>query len=1122
MICSKCQFENPEGEKNCRVCGAQLTLVCPGCGSGLVPSDRFCSYCGQKLEMAETSTGTPWSSVEVGRKQATVLFSDLLGYTAISGKMDPEDVRDLMSQIFGEISQVVTKYEGYIDRFIGDAALAIFGIPKAHEDDAVRAVRAAREIHDLVSHISRKFEAKIGLPLVMHTGIDTGLIVTDELGNSKGRYSITGDTINLASRLSDLAGANEILVSPDTYLLSEGYFTFHDLGLTYIKGKEKPVRVYRLLSVREKPITVHRLSGLKADLIGRDEEICQFWEALGRLREGKGSIFSIYGDAGTGKSRLIEEFKATLDLGEIQWIEGHAYDYCQNIPYFPIIDAINRVWQITEGDSPENIREKVESGIERTIGKSKDIIPCIGGLYSLSYPELEGIDPEFWKNCLYKAILEILSVIVQRRPTVFFIEDLHWADPSSLELVRYVSTELRYPALFLFAYRPYFNLFASHQLTALGNSYQEIEIRDLLPTEAQEMMGSLLKTKAIPAELRRFIQEKVEGNPFYLEEVINSLIESETLIPDNGDWKLTKSLDEYNLSRTIQGIISARVDCLEKEVKRTLQEASVIGRAFLYRILQAAKEFKEHIDQDLNELERLDLIRMKSVLPDVEYIFKHALTQEIVYQGLLKKEREEIHQRIGNAIEKIFPNRLPEFYESLAFHFKQSPSILKAFDYLEKSGEKCIGRYALEEAHHYFREALELLKNKPNKSKEEEKLLIDLLIKWGIVFQQRGDWRGLTELFMAYKNTVESFGDKARLGMFYMWLGLALNCQQRCKEAYQYLHVALRLGEEVQDLKVIAHARAFLAWACPDVNLIEEGILHGEKAIEIVSQLSLPAWEEYLYAQCLGGAGYAYWHRGNKAKVMEKGDDLIKISQRHPNITHLMCNSTGHWMKGFAYELDGDFQSSIECCKKAIQVSQHPWTTNLTRSLLGPMYVYYDHFQAAEDTLRQVINYSDKFGCEIIGTPSKIYVGISMMAQGHMEQGWEIVEEAEECILECERKHVYGLIECIRGKFYLQIVQRAAPISLSIIMRNIGFLMKNVPFADRKAEKHLNNAIEITKEIGAQGTLGMAYLDLGLLHKTKGRTGKARECLSEAIKVFEKCEIETYLKQAREALASMG
>jgi len=1119
MICSKCQLENPEGKKFCCGCGSQLALVCSGCGSELIPGDRFCSNCGQKLEeAAETGLQTPYPSMELGRKQATVLFSDLSGYTVISEKLDPEDVRDLMSQVFGEVARVVARYEGFIDRFIGDAVLVIFGIPQAHEDDAIRAVKAAKEIHDLVSRISRRVEARIGLPLIMHTGIDTGMVVADDSGVHGGGYSVTGDTINLASRLSDLAEAGEILVSPDTYRLVEGYFEFNDLGPTDIKGKEKPVGVYRLLSVRERPVTIHNLSGLKADLVGRDVEMGRLWEALGGLREGRSTVFCIYGDAGTGKSRLINEFKATLDLEEIQWIEGHAYDYCQNIPYFPIIDGMNRVWQIGEGDASENVREKVEAGIERAIPQSKDIIPYIGGLYSLSYPEMEGIDPEFWRNCLYKAMLEVLSALVQRGPTIFFMEDLHWADPSSLDLIRYVSTELKYPALFLFVYRPYFDLFTSHQLTALGDSYQEIETRDLSSSEAHEMMISLLKTRNIPHQLGHFIQEKAEGNPFYLEEVVNSLIESEILTRSNGNWKIIKSLDQYNLSRTIQGIVSGRIDYLEVDVKRTLQEASVIGRAFLHTVLKEITESPEQVDRCLNELERLDLIRIRSTQPDVEYIFKHALTREIVYNSLLKRDREEIHGRIGNAIEKIYPNRLSEFYETLAFHFKQSTSTSKAVDYLIKSGEKSFGRDAIEEAHQYFKEAFNLLADKSNRSKEEEAFLVDILTNWTSIAHARGDWTEITGLLIDYKNTVESLGDKARLGMFHAWLGFVLYCQQRLQDAHQYLQYALELGEEVQNQRVITYTHDFLAWVCADLGLIEEGILHGKKAVELISQIPLTKMDVFIFSQAVGGLGWAYWHKGDRGKVMETAEILLKFGQKD---YHGQDLAMGQWMKAFGYMLDGDLLSSMGCMQKATEISKHPSFLGMVSTLLSIVYVHNGQFREAEQTTRGIIAYSDNFGGEVIGAIAKVYLGVALIAQGNMQQGMKIVKEAQRTYLENDRKGMYVLSEYALGKVYLQFVEKSPSRGLSTIFRNIGFIAKNVPSADNKAEYHFNKAIQVASDTGARGFLGMAYLDLGLLHKTKGRTDKARECLSEAIQLFEQCEIDTYMRQAREALASL-
>jgi predicted ATPase len=368
-----------------------------------------------------------------------------------------------------------------------------------------------------------------------------------------------------------------------------------------------------------------------------------------------------------------------LDLREIQWREGHAYAYSQNIPYFPLMDLLNRAWNIEEGDLTEEIKRKIESGIESLVGTT-DIVPYVGSLYALSYPEIQGVSPEFWKSRLQQAIHAILSALAQRAPTVICLEDIQWADPSSLDLLRFLLSEFTYPALFICSYRPPFSLFTSHQRSSLGDLCQEIRLQDLSSSEAEDMMESLLKTKTIPSELRRFVQKKVEGNPFYVEEVINALIESGTLARDNGGWKLTQSIREVDIPSTVHGIIAARLDRLEKQSKRILQEASVIGRAFLYEILKKITELKEQMDRCLSLLERLDLIRASSLEPDLEYVFKHALTQEVVYNGLLKKERQAIHERIGLVMEQLFQDRLSEFSETLAFHFAQGQSFRKAVD----------------------------------------------------------------------------------------------------------------------------------------------------------------------------------------------------------------------------------------------------------------------------------------------------------------------------------------------------------------------------------------------------------------------------------------------------------
>jgi len=678
MKCPQCHFENRETAKFCSECGHKFDIKCTKCKASISIGSKFCDECGHKLRTSPDSTVLDkteiqqedtslqveeeeqvYAPIEGERKHVTVLFSDLTGYTAMSEKLDPEELKEIMSQIFGEIAQVVSKYEGFIEKFVGDAVMSIFGVPKAHEDDPIRAIKVAREIHDLAKAISPKIEEKIGEPLFMHTGINTGLVVTGEVDMEKGTHGVAGDTINVAARLSGLAEADQIIVGPDTYHQAEGYFTFEALEPTKVKGKEEYIRIYKVLSSKEQPSTTHRHHGLRADLIGREVELAQLMEAAERLRVGKGAVFSICGETGIGKTRLVEEFKGLLDLNEIQWLDGEAYSYSQNIPYFPLINLFNRGFQIKEGDAPEKVREKIESGVESLVGKREDVIPYVGSLYALSYPDVDDVSPEFWKSKLQEAIHAILSGLAQRAPTIICLEDLHWADPSSLNLLRFVLSEFRYPAIFICVYRPTISLFTSHQISGLMAQYHEIQLRDLSLSETQIMMESLLKAEDIPSDLWRFIKENVGGNPFYLEEVINALIENGVLMRSNGAWSLDRPISQIDMPSTIHGIITARLDHLESQSKRILQEASVIGRSFLYEILKNCTNLKEQLDKNLTGLERLNLIHAKSLQPDLEYVFKSALTQEVVYNGLLKKERQATHERISLVMEQLFRDRIP-------------------------------------------------------------------------------------------------------------------------------------------------------------------------------------------------------------------------------------------------------------------------------------------------------------------------------------------------------------------------------------------------------------------------------------------------------------------------------
>lgn len=1127
MQCPNCLFDNREEAVFCLECGAELGVKCPNCEKTLPPGAKFCDACGQDLkqpqksvpqvtEPAPSKDTPPPKPIASERKHITALFSDLSGYTAMSERLDPEEVKEITAKIFDEISKIISKYEGFIEKFAGDAVMALFGADQAHEDDPVRAIKAAREIHSLVNALSPQYEERIEQSLSMHTGINTGLVVTGDINLEKGTHGVAGDTINLAARLSDLGSADDILVGPDTFYQSEGYFEFKELEPAAVKGKAKPMRIYKVVAQKEQPIKTRRLHGFQAELIGRKVEMNQLSDAVRKLKEGTGSVFSIYGPAGTGKSRLVQEFKSSLNLEEIQWLEGHAYPHSQNIPYFPLIDLLNRSLQIEEGDPPERVKEKIESGISALVGDNSHFIPYIGSLYSLSYPEIEEVSPAFWKEQLQKVIQTILSSLAQQAQTIIRLEDLHWADPSFLELIRMLLSESREPILFLCVYRPIISLFTGHQISAMTHPYHEIRLQDLSTSESQGMVESLLKTDVIPAELQIFLQDKVEGNPFYIEEVINSLIESDTLIRDNGNWKLTKEITEAEVSSTIHGVISGRLDRLEKESKRILQEASVIGRTFFYEILGRITELKKQIDQSLRSLERLDLIRARSLQPDLEYIFKHALTQEVVYNGLLKKERRAIHERIALVMEQLFHDRLPEFYETLAYHFQQGQSVIKAVTYLMKAGEKSLKRYAVEESHQYYQQAYNLLSHKTEKTSEDERLLIDLILDWAMVLYYRADCIEWETLFNTHKALAEKIGDKKKLGMFYAWLGFGLYFREKYSESYDYLNRANAIGEKIQDQKIMGYACTWLSWNCAEIGLLDEAITQGKKAQEIANILKS---DQYLYFKSLAALAHTYIRKGERKKALEAGQMLLDYGKRHSNIRSMFV---GYLYIGYSHFIAGDLPLAIEYSQKAVQISVDPLYSVAGKLLFGFIHAFWGKFNEIVQMAKITRDFCDTAGCEVWGSLSEILLGITYIAIGQMNRGLKMVEEMRDAFRKNKRRGDLAFPEYIIGKIYLQIVEGENLPSFSILARNIGFMVKNVPAAAKKAEAHFKRSIAISKEVGTDYYMAMAYLDLGLLHKAKQRTNQAKDCISKAIELFEQCEAEVYLKQAKDALTSLN
>jgi class 3 adenylate cyclase/tetratricopeptide (TPR) repeat protein len=1025
----------------------------------ILPNDRFCGACGLDLGIIKKQEKNG-GRITSERKLITSLFVNISGYTALSEQLDPEEVKDLVSSIFGEIAKIVIKYEGHIGTFINDQVMALFGVPQTYEDDPVRAVKTASEIHQLVRRLSLNVLETTGQPLWVQIGINTGLTLTGHFDYGKfTHHHFAGDDVNVASRLCTLAKPGETLVGQDTYAQAKSFFDFEPLEAVAIKGKTMPVKIYRLLSQRKLPKKRYQVPGRRAALIGRQSEMAVLARALVRVQEGQAySVVALGGEAGTGKSRLIEEFHGRLDLKSISWLEGHAFASTQNISYSPLINLIKRDLGIEEEDTPGLLTAKLEDRLKGITDLQEDAAPFLGHLLSLHYPAVAKMSPEFWRTRLHQTIPRILQSLAKQGPVIVCFEDLHWADPLFLNFLRGAVFAQVPGVMLLYSFRPPLELFSQEEIRMMGESYQEIQLQDLAVSEVQEMLASILRTDLVPGDLRHFIQEKVGTNPFYVEEMINSLIEADILQPYEGNWGLTGAIDTFEIPSSIQAVISGRIDRLEATIKYLLQEASVIGRTFPGEILRRITAQPDKLEMYLEALEELGLLR-KSPQSELEYEFKHALIQEVVYGGLLKKDRMTIHQQIGIVMEQVFSDRLPEFYETLAFHFRHGELHQKAVDYLRKSGRKSLQKYAVQESHEYYQSAFQILEQTYGNDMGKRGL-IEFINEWARVFYYRGDFAGLRRLFLEHQTMAESLADKVLLGSFYVWLCISLFHTGRVEESYGVNLKALEMCQKGKNT-AIDMGYANIIWCCAELKLLEQGRQYGDEVLAHRDEL-----DPMGYVLSLGGLGMIYIFKGDSQKNFELGRKLLEFGESHSDlrstVVGYICMSYGHYSAG-------DFSKATEWSNKAVKLSNDPIFSVWPKLVLANYFIQTEKFQEAEEILREIIPFGQYLGMDYIVSWAQSLHGVVLMAAGQYSRGMRMVTEAVRIFTKDGRFVSLYFLEIALAEIYFRMATRRQRPGFRAIFKNLGFFLREVPFARRKAETYLRKIIQRGQEIGATG-----------------------------------------------------
>lgn len=663
------------------------------------------------------------------RRVVTALFCDVVGSTSIAETMDPEDWSELVGETMAIMGKVVDLYGGTISEFGGDAVVALFGAPVAHEDDPYRATRAGLEIVREVQESS----AREGRPLDVRVGINTGLVVVGEIeAGSFNRYSALGDTVNVAARLQTLARPGSVVVSAETRRLLGDDVDAVELGPSDLKGREAQVVVYEVVDLRGLDARRRGITGLSSPMVGRADELGALEGLTTASTAGTGRVAAILGEPGVGKSRLIGELANSLRGGDGTWASGSCVPFDDELPYHLLASLVRSLAGVDSSQGPDVIVKAIDALTERTDtpGRAETLQRLVG--ISGDY---EPLSPEALREAYSEAILDVVSALGRdSRPCVLVCEDTHWADASSVDLMADLIERIpTLPVLLVIAMRPDrasvgWGLLETAR-RELGESLTEMRLEPLDEDSSRSLVSNLLEIDSLPPTLRRLVLDKSAGNPFFLEEVVRMLIERDVVERREGRWVAREEADELEVPGTVQGLLASRIDMLEPEVRRAGRVAAVIGRSFSSKLFQEVYEPAGNgggtLHPHLATLETHGMIGLETTRPDVGFAFSHALVHDVMYEGLLRRERRELHSKVASAIESLYPDRLDEFAPALARHHLNADQAEDALPYLFTAGRRALDQGARVEAARFYGQAQELLESDPD---SDPSALVDAVI----------------------------------------------------------------------------------------------------------------------------------------------------------------------------------------------------------------------------------------------------------------------------------------------------------------------------------------------------------------------------------------------------------
>lgn len=717
MECSNCGWSNLDDASFCSNCGARLSPARPDQDLGRYVPDELLA----KLQAARSG-----KTMAGERRTVTLLFADIQGSTAAAEQLDPEDWAEIVNGAFERLIRPVYRYEGTLARLMGDAILAFFGAPIAHEDDPERAVRAGLEMLGAIKPYAHEAKARWGVNFDLRVGVNTGLVVVGEVGSDlRVEYTALGDAVNVAARMEQTALPGTIQVTDETHRLVERLFEFEEIEPVLAKGKAEPVIAYRVTGVLERPATTRGLLGRDTPLVGRDSELRTLREVIDEVRQGKGQICSVIGEAGVGKSRLATALKLDLsaasclsrwqtghiDASRVQWAEARCLSYNASVAYAPFIDLFYRVFGIDPADDAVVARSRVASGVDRVSPDSDDIVTYLCELLDIDLGEDEAaiiadLSAPALQKRIFSAVIDYIEACSVSTPSVLVVEDLHWADPVSLTLLEELMRATDRAMLAIVALmRPYRDdaswRFHENAERDFSHRYTSVRLRPLDNAAARHMVGNLLGGEGLPESLQDAVQSKAEGNPFFVEEIVRGLIESGTLVKHEGEWTIEGDLNQISIPGGVSGLLTARLDRLDDSSKLVAQLASVLGREFEFGELAALAGNLGQTEMALTDLMRRDLLVEQSRIPNRTYTFRHALIQETAYNTILLKARRALHSQVADHL--IATEADPQ---EIARHLLESKQETRAVPFLADAGDQATRSMSLADAIRLYDEAL--------------------------------------------------------------------------------------------------------------------------------------------------------------------------------------------------------------------------------------------------------------------------------------------------------------------------------------------------------------------------------------------------------------------------------